>query len=85
MSDRKAAIESVYHVPCKEDHTDFGPIMDCLCGSSMFILGAWFDPDTREIGGYLLEGQCMQCGAAVRLPTPADQVFLDDEGEVRHL
>ena len=78
-------VNSLFGVHSNEDHTSLGPLLECLCGSEMFMVAAWFDPDTREIGGYILDGKCLQCGAVVQLPTPMDQVELDEHGEVRYI
>ncbi len=37
----------------------------------MFFAVVWFDDD-REVGGYVLDGMCVNCKALTTLPTPVD-------------
>lgn len=84
MRDRVRTVEALYNQPVTEDHTSLGPLTECLCGSDLFITCMWLDDD-KDCGGWFVDGKCAQCGAAVLIATPADQVMLDDEGQVRYL
>ena len=61
-----------------DDYTQFGPMLECLCGSDIFIALVSFGDD-REIATYFTDGRCAHCGADIVLPTPVDE--LPGEGE----
>ena len=61
-----------------DDYTQFGPVLECVCGSDLFIALVSFDDD-RELSTYFTDGRCAQCWADVTLPTAADE--LPGEGE----
>jgi hypothetical protein len=44
----------------------------CPCGSNLFRTVVSFDED-YEIALYFLEGECLECGTRVKLPTPLDK------------
>ncbi len=59
------------------DLRDYGPLGQdcrghhtCLCGSDMFLAVVSFND--YEIGSYMTEGRCVECGAKVILPTKID-------------
>lgn len=62
----------VYEIFNKEmdgpDLLFMGPSDQCVCGSDLFHILAWFNED-REIAGYFTEGCCASCGALVRMVT----------------
>lgn len=56
------------------------PTCECFCGSRMFYALMWLDDD-REIGGYVLDGLCSDCGALVTLATPIDLDLMEASNE----
>jgi hypothetical protein len=52
------------------------PIGDfCLCGSELFTVIVAFE--NGEIAFYFLDGECVNCGSLVTLPTPIDDIGMD--------
>ena len=52
------------------------PIGDiCLCGSELFTAIVAFE--AGEICFYFLDGECVDCGSLVTLPTPIDDIGMD--------
>lgn len=52
------------------------PIGDfCLCGSELFTAIVAFEHG--EIAFYFLDGECVNCGSLVTLPTPIDNLGMD--------
>lgn len=52
------------------------PIGDfCLCGSELFTAIVAFEHG--EIAFYFLDGECVNCGSLVTLPTPIDNIGMD--------
>jgi len=52
------------------------PIGDfCLCGSELFTAIVAFE--NGEIAFYFLDGECVNCGSLVTLPTPIDDHGMD--------
>ena len=47
----------------------------CVCGSELFTVIAAFEPG--EIAFYFLDGECVNCGSLVTLPTPIDNIGMD--------
>jgi hypothetical protein len=47
------------------------PTHACICGSHVWNLKATFED--YEIGTYLLEMQCAECGSLATAPTPLDR------------
>lgn len=43
----------------------------CICGGQLFKTVVSFD-DAFEIAQYSLDGECVECGTRVKLPTPLD-------------
>jgi hypothetical protein len=56
-----------------DDYTNFGPVLECLCGSDLFIALVSFGDD-REVATYFTDGRCAVCHADITLPTPVDEV-----------
>lgn len=54
------------------------PSPECICGGRMFYALVYFD-DERNIGGYMLDGVCADCGCLVTLPTPIDLGVMTDD------
>lgn len=49
------------------------PTTQCpICKCKIFNIKAQFDPVDYEIGLYLLDGSCSNCGALITVPTPLD-------------
>lgn len=44
----------------------------CVCGGNLFKTIVSFDED-YEIATYALDGECLECGTRVKLPTPLDK------------
>lgn len=44
---------------------------ECICGGTLFKTVVQFDED-YEIGLYFTDGECIECGSRVKLPTPLD-------------
>jgi len=47
----------------------------CVCGSELFRAIVAFDHG--EIAFYFLDGECVDCGSLVTLPTPIDDIGMD--------
>jgi hypothetical protein len=47
----------------------------CLCGSRLFTAVVAFE--AGEIVFYFLDGECVDCGSLVTLPTPMDDIEMD--------
>lgn len=47
------------------------PVVECVCGCNIFLALVAFD-DNRELSFYFLDGECVNCGSLVTLPTPID-------------
>jgi len=47
----------------------------CVCGSELFTAIVAFDHG--EIAFYFLDGECVNCGSLVTLPTPIDDYGMD--------
>lgn len=52
------------------DLRSLGPIHVCLCGSMLFKVGCMFEDN--EISLWFVDAECAECGAYVKVPTPAD-------------
>ena len=49
------------------------PSCTCVnCGCNFFKAVISFDPDTYEVGMYMLNVECFKCGALATAPTPED-------------
>ena len=48
------------------------PIFVCVCGSKMWNLKVMWDTETRQVGMYLLDQVCEECGAVATAPTEID-------------
>ncbi|NDB65109.1 MAG: hypothetical protein EB168_05500 [Euryarchaeota archaeon] len=70
----KNSIRTLIHSTSSDDYTQFGPVLECLCGSDLFIALVSFGDD-REIATYFVDGRCAVCKADVILPTPIDEVM----------
>ena len=65
------------------DYKDTGQNLDlsdtivhvCICGSKMFRIVATFD--NFEIAQYSTDGECLECGTRVKVPTPIDNPDYD--------
>jgi hypothetical protein len=63
------------------DYKPTGPGMDltgtptsvCICGCNLFRTVVTFDEETYEIAMYSLDGECLECGTRLTLPTPLDK------------
>lgn len=53
------------------DHTSFGPLAACPCGSDLFLVIASFTED-GALGTYYTEGRCVFCNADVTVITEVD-------------
>ena len=71
------SIRHMLSISATDDYTNFGPVLECLCGGDLFIALVAFGDD-REIATYFTDGRCATCGADIKLPTPID---LPLEGE----
>lgn len=49
------------------------PSPRCVCGNNVFLALVSFGDDDYDIAGWFTEGQCIECGARVTLPTPLDK------------
>jgi hypothetical protein len=58
--------------PGGSDLRFLGPTTECACGSELWHIVCWFDPDEREVGGRFLEMACVHCGSICKSPTPID-------------
>lgn len=47
----------------------------CVCGGEIFHALVAFQ--NREICFYFLDGECINCGSLVTLPTPIDDIGMD--------
>jgi hypothetical protein len=61
-------------------HGDYSKAMDlrgnsigtqCVCGCEIFLALVAFNED-KEIAFYFLDGECVNCGSLITLPTPVD-------------
>jgi hypothetical protein len=43
----------------------------CICGCEVFLALVAFGED-KEIAFYFLDGECVNCGSLITLPTPVD-------------
>lgn len=66
-------IEFIFETEPGEDLLFAGPTTTCMCGGQMFHALVWFDSETREVGGRILEMKCAECFALVKGPTPIDE------------
>ena len=66
-------IEFIFETEPGEDLLFAGPTTTCMCGGQMFHALVWFDQETREVGGRILEMKCAECFALVKGPTPIDE------------
>lgn len=66
-------IEFIFETEPGEDLLFAGPTTTCVCGGQMFHALVWFDSETREVGGRILEMKCAECFALVKGPTPVDK------------
>lgn len=48
------------------------PMRECVCGCNVFLALISFDDD-NDIAFYFLDGECVNCGSLVTLPTPLDK------------
>jgi hypothetical protein len=48
------------------------PTLVCICGSKMWNLKVMWDIETRQVGMYLLDQVCTECGAMATAPTEID-------------
>ena len=71
------SIRQMLSISATDDYTNFGPVLECLCGGDLFIALVAFGDD-REIATYFTDGRCATCGSDITLPTPID---LPLEGE----
>jgi len=49
------------------------PTTVCICGSMMFKLKVIWDQETKEVGMYMLDQECVECGTITTAPTPIDE------------
>ena len=54
----------------KVDMRSLGPVHVCFCGSRLFKVGCMFDDN--DISMWFVDAECAECGALVKVPTPAD-------------
>lgn len=47
------------------------PTHECICGSNMFKVIASFED--YEVASFLTEGECVECGSRLTVPTPIDK------------
>lgn len=47
-----------------------GPVHVCFCGSRLFKVGCMFEDN--DIAMWFVDAECADCGALVKVPTPAD-------------
>ena len=47
-----------------------GPVHVCFCGSRLFKVGCMFEDS--DIAMWIVDAECAECGALVKVPTPAD-------------
>jgi hypothetical protein len=77
MTEEPKEISSLF----KKDYTNAmdlrgHPIGDiCVCGSQLFTAILAFE--YGEIAFYFLDGECLDCGSLVTLPTPIDNIGMD--------
>lgn len=53
------------------DHTDFGPLAVCPCGSDLFLIIASFNEE-GALATYFTEARCVMCNADVTVITEVD-------------
>lgn len=71
-------IEFIFETEPGEDLLFAGPTTTCMCGGQIFHALVWFDRETREVGGRILEMKCAECFALVKGPTPIDEESKND-------
>lgn len=49
------------------------PTIACICGCLMFRITVMWDADTREVGWYDLQQECIECHTLTTAPTPIDE------------
>jgi hypothetical protein len=54
----------------KVDMRSLGPVHVCFCGSRLFKVGCMFEDN--DIAMWFVDAECADCGALVKVPTPAD-------------
>ena len=56
-----------------EPGIDFGEtvVHECVCGNRVFKIFATFDD--YELATYSTDGECIECGARFKVPTPIDR------------
>ncbi|MHB1098916.1 MAG: hypothetical protein ACYCZR_05105 [Burkholderiales bacterium] len=54
-----------------DDHTGFGPLAVCPCGSDLFLIIASFNEE-GAIATYMTAGRCVMCNADVTVITEID-------------
>ena len=69
------SVRNMLSISATDDYTNFGPVLECLCGGDLFIALVAFGDD-REIATYFTDGRCATCGADIKLPTPIDEIVL---------
>jgi hypothetical protein len=52
------------------DMRSLGPVHACFCGSRLFKVGCMFEDN--DIAMWFVDAECADCGALVKVPTPAD-------------
>jgi hypothetical protein len=52
------------------DMRSLGPVHVCMCGSRVFKVGCIFEDS--DIAMWFVDAECAECGALVKVPTPAD-------------
>lgn len=73
-SDSPLDIRELIGAPPSDNYEQFGPVMQCLCGSDLFIAILSFDERDRTVGQYFTNGRCAVCHADVTLPTEIDSL-----------
>lgn len=73
LSGKPLDIRTLLGTDATDNYEQFGPVMQCLCGSELFIAILSFDERDRTIGQYFTNGRCAVCHADVTLATEIDE------------
>ena len=69
MSQAKPWSDAITAMPVEApDHRWAGPTEKCLCGGRLMCVVCQFDDG--EIGSYMLDMKCLECGAVLTAPIP---------------
>lgn len=62
--------ELLLDLPAGDNMLPLGPTSECLCGSDLFVVVAWFRD--KDMAGWFTDARCLACGTVLRAPTPVD-------------